>query len=267
MQVEIRKGNFDKASDILVEFDRCNPGFAVIALRRIGIERRRAASINSENVSNYSSVISRFERLIHDSNTSTKLSSYYALKLARFHIKKKNDRKLATKIIKDAIARDKDNPSLYLALIDIAYTATTFKESSVVEAIDYALESRHLNDKEKLRFSQRKLDFLEDFGHSIQELQEHIEYHDRLQKTIEEKNAIVKAKLESKIGEEPSEKRARVEPVAGTAYPYPQQPFYPMATPYGSTAYNVPTGQQPFAFATYSYGSHPSAISQVQQTF
>lgn len=63
-----------------------------------------------------------------------------------------------------------DNPSLYLALIDIAYTATTFKESSVVEAIDYALESRHLNDKEKLRFSQRKLDFLEDFGHSIQEL-------------------------------------------------------------------------------------------------
>lgn len=36
------------------------------------------------------------------------------------------------------------------------------------------------------------------------------------------------------ISREPSEKRARVEPVAGTAYPYPQQPFYPMATPYGN---------------------------------
>lgn len=55
----------------------------------------------------YSSVISRFERLIHDPRTPRKLSAFYALKLARFHAKTRNDRRLAEKIIRDAINRDK----------------------------------------------------------------------------------------------------------------------------------------------------------------
>ncbi|EJW87713.1 hypothetical protein WUBG_01383 [Wuchereria bancrofti] len=118
----------------------------------------------------YSSVISRFERLIHDSRTPRKLSAFYALKLARFHAKTRNDRRLAEKIIRDAINRDKSNPQLYLALVDLAYTAPVFNERSVIEALNEVLESDQLSDEDKLRFSQRKLDFLEDLGTDVEAL-------------------------------------------------------------------------------------------------
>ncbi|KHN71462.1 Pre-mRNA-processing factor 39, partial [Toxocara canis] len=118
----------------------------------------------------YSSVISRFERLIQDPQTPRRLATFYALKLARFHAKTRNDRKLAEKILLDALTRDKDSTQLYLALIDLAYSAPTFDENAVLSAIDYALDSEHLSDEEKLRFSQRKLDFLEDLGTDIQKL-------------------------------------------------------------------------------------------------
>ncbi|OZC09770.1 hypothetical protein X798_03173 [Onchocerca flexuosa] len=118
----------------------------------------------------YSSVISRFERLIHDSRTPRKLSAFYALKLARFHAKTRNDRRLAEKIIRDAINRDKSNPQLYLALVDLAYTAPVFSERSVIEALNEVLESDQLSDEDKLRFSQRKLDFLEDLGTDVEAL-------------------------------------------------------------------------------------------------
>lgn len=35
-------GDFEKAASILSEFDRRHPGYGVIALRRIGVERRLA---------------------------------------------------------------------------------------------------------------------------------------------------------------------------------------------------------------------------------
>lgn len=71
-------------------------------------------------VPDYSPVISRYERLIHDPHNPTKLTTFYALKLARFHARVRNDRKLAEKILKDAINRDKvclfSNTSGYLAI-------------------------------------------------------------------------------------------------------------------------------------------------------
>ncbi|VDN05248.1 unnamed protein product [Thelazia callipaeda] len=163
------QGDFEKANSILASFDHRYPGYAVIALRRIGIERRFAIKQAGDRDSpDYSSVISRFERLIHDSRTPRKLSAFYAQKLARFHSKTRNDRKLAEKIIRDAINRDKSNSQLYLALVDLAYTAPLFNERSVIETLNEVLSSEHLSDENKLRFSQRKLDFLEDLGTDVE---------------------------------------------------------------------------------------------------
>ncbi|VDO34865.1 unnamed protein product [Onchocerca flexuosa] len=184
MLLHVKKhSDFEKANSILANFDHRYPGYAVIALRRIGIERRYALKQAGDRLlrviekiffyrdsPDYSSVISRFERLIHDSRTPRKLSAFYALKLARFHAKTRNDRRLAEKIIRDAINRDKSNPQLYLALVDLAYTAPVFSERSVIEALNEVLESDQLSDEDKLRFSQRKLDFLEDLGTDVEAL-------------------------------------------------------------------------------------------------
>ena len=55
----------------------------------------------------YSSIIAKYERLIQDHSHSRKLASYYSLKLARFHAKVRHDRKLAKKILKEALSRDR----------------------------------------------------------------------------------------------------------------------------------------------------------------
>ena len=63
-----------------------------------------------------------------------------------------------------------DNPELFLSLVDLAYSASPFDEAGVLEAFDYALSNDHLSEENKLRFSQRKLDFLEDLGSDISRL-------------------------------------------------------------------------------------------------
>ncbi|VDO08879.1 unnamed protein product, partial [Brugia timori] len=226
-------GDFEKANSILANFDHRYPGYAVIALRRQMIEK-----LSFRDSPDYSSVISRFERLIHDSRTPRKLSAFYALKLARFHAKTRNDRKLAEKIIRDAINRDKSNPQLYLALVDLAYTAPVFNERSVIEALNEVLESDQLSDEDKLRFSQRKLDFLEDLGTDVEALQKHLEYHTQLQKSIEnvavsnKRAADVRGsgKLDPSTFSDPLDKKMRTA-ACYTAYPTHQQQQYYAAAP------------------------------------
>ncbi|KIH57765.1 hypothetical protein ANCDUO_12042 [Ancylostoma duodenale] len=156
--------------------------------------RRRA---DAERNPDYSGVISKFERLIHSPDTPRHLSSYYSVKLARFHLKTRNDRRLAEKIIRRALERDRDNVQLLLQLIDIAFTNPDFSQvflfislvvllycSAVIEAFDFAIKS-NISDAEKLQFSQRKLDFLEDLSYDINILQEHQEAHVALLGEIE----------------------------------------------------------------------------------
>lgn len=261
---EEKNGDFEKANYVLADFDRRHPGYAVIALRRIGIERRLAVAQASDGgVPDYSSVISRFERLIHDPHTPRKLSTFYALKLARFHAKTRNDRKLAEKIIKDALTRDKDNAQLYLALVDLAYTHTPFDEHAVVKALNMALDSEHLSDEDRLRFSQRKLDLLEDLGTDIQMLQEHLEYHTRLQKLIESGSTGSKRKYDpscSRSKSESSDKRARSgSGYLSPAYVQPQQ-YYVAGT---NEAYGAVASQQTATVPAYYYPRQQTGIAQV----
>lgn len=60
----------------------------------------------------------------------------------------------------------KENPDLYLSLVDLVYTISPLNEAEVLSAFDFALSSE-LSEENKLRFSQRKLDFLEDLGSDV----------------------------------------------------------------------------------------------------
>uniref|UniRef100_A0A0K0CYD9 Pre-mRNA-processing factor 39 n=1 Tax=Angiostrongylus cantonensis TaxID=6313 RepID=A0A0K0CYD9_ANGCA len=70
----------------------------------------------------------------------------------------------------------KDNVQLLLQLIDLAFTNPEFSQTAVIEAFDFAIKS-NISDTEKLQFSQRKLDFLEDLSYDIDILQEHQDAH------------------------------------------------------------------------------------------
>lgn len=51
-----------------------------------------------------------------------------------------------------------------MALVDIAMSTHHYRESEVLSAFDYAIESKYLSNEQRFLFSQRKLDFLEDMG-------------------------------------------------------------------------------------------------------
>lgn len=78
----------------------------------------------------------------------------------------RHDRRLAEKIIRDAIARDKKNCQLYLQLVDIAYSSSHMRESEILEVLDFAIDSP-LTPEERFQFSQRKLDFLEELSSDV----------------------------------------------------------------------------------------------------
>ena len=58
------------------------------------------------------------------------------------------------------------NVRLYLQLIDIVYQQSNIDEEEVLTIFDQALSSSIAADH-KMAFSQRKLEFLEDFGSNV----------------------------------------------------------------------------------------------------
>ncbi|MFH4978254.1 hypothetical protein AB6A40_004963 [Gnathostoma spinigerum] len=267
--LEEKYGNYESASNILADFDHRHPGYAIIALRRIGIDRRFAQKhAGDKEGSDYSDVISRFERLIHNPQTPRRLSSFYALKLARFHLKVRNDRRLCEKIVRDALNRDKDNTQLFLMLVDLAFTSPSYKESDVIAALDFALASEDLSDEDKLKFSQRKLDFLEDLGSDISELQDHLEFHAKLQESIGCGQSTPKRKTDMSPLGEPLDKRSRsTSYIAPQILPQQQLPAYGTVAP----AYQFSPTVIPYYYSSQQTLQQTtqtsSTIPQLQQTY
>lgn len=56
-----------------------------------------------------------------------------------------------------------------MQLFDLAFTAEPFSLADTIKAVDYALASKHLTDTQKLEFSRRKWELLEEFGDDINE--------------------------------------------------------------------------------------------------
>ncbi|CAD6196412.1 unnamed protein product [Caenorhabditis auriculariae] len=170
---EEARGDFEGAIEVLEKFKRQYPGFVVVEMRILSTMRRQ---VESEKNSNYADVITAYEKLIYAPDTSRHLSSFYAEKLARFLAKVRNDRKAADKVLRKAIERDYDNIKLFLQVIDLVYSTEEMSETSVLDAFDFALKSQ-LGLEDKIRISQRKLDFLEELSSDVELIEEHEVYH------------------------------------------------------------------------------------------
>ncbi|CAD5231794.1 unnamed protein product [Bursaphelenchus xylophilus] len=205
---EEKHGDYGAAAAILYDFDRQYPGYASISLRKIHVSRRKNGKDKSPD---YSSTISKFEKLMNEPGNSRRVSSFYAMKLARIHLKLRHDKKAAEKVIKEAISRDKDNLQLYMTLVDIAFSSSRFHERDVCDAFDFAIDSRYLSVEQKFIFSQRKLDFLEDLGNDPGKLQTHYLEHLKLEKELDEPAPTLFSNLKRKASfeEEVDSKRLK----------------------------------------------------------
>ena len=73
----------------------------------------------------------------------------------------------AEKVLNDALEQDKNNHKLMLQLIDLEYQKATVDETKMVQLFDQAIDNTELPIEHRLAFSQRKMEFLEDFGGNV----------------------------------------------------------------------------------------------------
>jgi pre-mRNA-processing factor 39 len=160
---EETRQNFDRAIEILEKIEKEHPKMMSLMSRHINAERRRG---------NADSVHSLYKKCIENAKTPM-LRSEWSIKYSRFLRMKCDDEAGAIRVLEDAVLVDEKNPKLYLQLLDVYLHQKPLNESKIIEVFDAALtkeKGKMLSDKHRLLFSQRKSEFLEEFGSSISEL-------------------------------------------------------------------------------------------------
>ncbi|KAJ8341638.1 hypothetical protein SKAU_G00339290 [Synaphobranchus kaupii] len=172
---EEQQGNVEEARGILRNLEEAVPGLAMVRLRRVNLERRHG------NLEESASLLQ--DAIANGKNISE--SSFYSIKLARHLFKVQKSLQKARKVLLEAIEKDKTSPKLYLNLLELEYSNDVKQsEEQILSCFDKALSSP-LPLESRLTFSQRKVEFLEDFGSDINMLVSTYEEHQKLLKEQE----------------------------------------------------------------------------------
>ncbi|KRZ55342.1 Pre-mRNA-processing factor 39, partial [Trichinella nativa] len=259
---EERHGNFDEAAHVLDSYEKMSPGNIMIAIRRLGLERRQLLS-NTENdaTTDCGSLCALYERFINNETLDLKVRSFYAIKYARFQLKMRNNSEEAERIILNALEKDKQSIELYLQLVDLAYARQPFNLDLLLQTLDRAIASPDLPDSVKLQFSQRKMTALEDFSPDVAAIQSHYEAHMQFQNLVKEND---KDKAATPRNGPPIENKMLPRIPGNNPYPsyfnyyYQNQPQYPSPMIAGQ----IPPHQWNAHYGNYIY---PPNVQQQQQ--
>ncbi|XP_036202773.1 pre-mRNA-processing factor 39 isoform X2 [Myotis myotis] len=193
---EEQQGNINEARNILRTFEECVLGLAMVRLRRVSLERRHGNMEEAEHL---------LQDAIKNAKSNTE-SSFYAIKLARHLFKIQKNFAKSKKVLLEAIERDKENTKLYLNLLEMEYSGDLKQnEENILNCFDKAIHGS-LPVKMRITFSQRKVEFLEDFGSDVNKL---LSAYDEHQTLLKEQDSL-KRKAENG-SEEPEEKKAHTE--------------------------------------------------------
>ncbi|XP_041121640.1 pre-mRNA-processing factor 39-like isoform X1 [Polyodon spathula] len=206
---EEQQGNIEEARGILKTFEETVPGLAMVRLRRVSLERRHGNLEEAESL---------LREAIKNGKTAS-VSSFYSIKLARLLFKVQKSLQRAREVLLEAIERDEvksilahlaagnqSSPKLYLNLLEIEFSGDLkLNEEHILSCFDKAVNSS-LPVETRISFSQRKVEFLEDFGFDVTRLMTAYDEHQSLLK----KQDSLKRKAENGA-QEPEEKKQRAE--------------------------------------------------------
>uniref|UniRef100_A0A8B9HLT5 Pre-mRNA-processing factor 39 n=1 Tax=Astyanax mexicanus TaxID=7994 RepID=A0A8B9HLT5_ASTMX len=199
---EEQQGNIEEARGILKSLEESVPGLAMVRLRRVSLERRHGNLDEAETL---------LRDAIQNGKNATE-SSFYSVKLARQLLKVQRSIGKARKVLLEAIEKDETSPKLYLNLLELEYSGDVQQnEAEILACFDRAINSS-MQLESRITFSQRKVDFLEDFGSDINVLVAAYEQHQKLLK--EQDSSKRKAENGS---QEPDSKRQRVDDASGAS--------------------------------------------------
>ncbi|KAM3603490.1 uncharacterized protein V6R79_023407 [Siganus canaliculatus] len=248
---EEQQGNVEEARDILKSLEAVVPGLAMVRLRRVSLERRRGNLEEAEVL---------LKEAMESANNATE-TSFYAVKLARQHLKVQRSLSKAKKVLLDAIEKDQTNPKLYLNLLELEISGdVTQNEAEILACFNRALSSP-MPLESRLLFCQRKVEYLEDFGSDINIL---VAAYEELQK-LQKEHESTKRKAENGYdgSEEPDAKRQRVDDAAAAAAAAAAMTDA-SAT---NSAYNYNWYQQQYGWGQNSWGQYANQYAQYNQYY
>lgn len=239
---EEKHGNISEARRILESLEITVPGLAAVRLRRVGLERRAARLDVAESL---------LKETVDQSKDNPTLHAFYSIKLARFLHKLCKNPARARAVLREAIELSPDNGRLYQNLLELEMSGDLRANGGVIQQCVAKALVAPLSPKTKILFSQRGLQFAEDFGTTVKSVLCMYEEH---QKLLQEHNA--KREAENSDNDDP-EKMSKMDDGSSLTVPPqtapPMMPHAPMTTPPPSMMGGDMSG---------SYGSYGSWYQQ-----
>ncbi|XP_047658217.1 pre-mRNA-processing factor 39 isoform X2 [Tachysurus fulvidraco] len=168
---EEQHGNISEAHRILEALEKAMPGLAVVRLRRVGLERRTGHLDKAESL---------LKESLEENKDKPHLHAFYSIKLARFLHKISKNASRARAVLQEAIEISPDNSKLYMNLLDLELSGDLrVNGGGVQQCVSKALAAP-LSSDSKILFSQRGLQFAEDFGTTVQSVLSIYEEHQKL---------------------------------------------------------------------------------------
>ncbi|XP_077103888.1 pre-mRNA-processing factor 39 isoform X2 [Siphateles boraxobius] len=239
---EEKHGNISEAQRILESLEITVPGLAAVRLRRVGLERRAARLDVAESL---------LKETVDQSKDNPTLHAFYSIKLARFLHKLCKNPARARAVLQEAIELSPDNGRLYQNLLELEMSGDLRANGGVIQQCVAKALAAPLSPKTKILFSQRRLQFAEDFGTTVQSVLSMYEEH---QKLLQEHDA--KREAENSNNDDPEKMNKMDDGSSLTVPPQtapPMMPYAPMMTPPPSMMGGDMSG---------SYGSYGSWYQQ-----
>ncbi|XP_072519578.1 pre-mRNA-processing factor 39 [Salminus brasiliensis] len=168
---EERHGNILEAQRILETLEQAMPGLVMVRLRRAGLERRLGRLDQAESL---------LREAVEGNKDKPYLHAFFSIKLARFLLKLGKNPSKARAVLQDAIELSPENSKLYLNLLELEISGDLrVNGGGVQQCVSKALAAP-LSPETKILFSQRGLQFAEDFGTTVQSVLSIYEEHQKL---------------------------------------------------------------------------------------
>ncbi|KAK0144305.1 Pre-mRNA-processing factor 39 [Merluccius polli] len=242
---EERHGELSEARRVLEALETTLPGLAAVRLRRVGLERRAGQLDQSEALLRDAVAQSREKPALH---------AFYSVKLARLLLKLGRNPSKARVVLHDALELSPDNGKLYMNLLELEASGDPRTAAEAVEECVARALAAPLSPRTKMAFSQRGMQYAEDYGTSIQSVLAIYQQHQKLLKELNPK------KRSAENRDEEPEKLSKADDgsaVAAGQQVLPTMPHVPITTP-------PPPVMGSDASSQGSYGAYSSWYQQPQ---
>jgi len=191
-------GNSEKATEILEKLIEAVPNMAYIKMKRVNCARR-AGNLD---------VAEKMLREYVSSSIKPHEEKFYTRKLVWFLYKMVGKKEEACKIQEDLIAKHTAEVKLCNDLVEMQLHSgskgmTKAEEETALKTFNFILD-KDLTEDQKFSFSQKKLEFLEDFGSDVKAIRKTYDEHQKLVKQQKKRQAEASA-----ITDQPPSKKSK----------------------------------------------------------